>query len=185
EDVRRVEVVEDAEAEHDVEAAVLLDREVADVVLHQPDSVEAARLGGQTGLFDVGLASLDPEHLGAVQGQLDPVEPLEAGQDDDLAVLDRDRVGLDAHLRVDQALPGRDLELPEVPGAADDLAVALDRVVVDDQRATRGRRVGDDPAEDVAGAERAGLVRAEVAQGVELAVDVEDADAGPAAERDD
>ena len=46
------------------------------------------------------------------------------GVDDDLSVLDGDRVGLDAGAGIDEAAAGGDLELPEMPRAADDFALA-------------------------------------------------------------
>src|SRR5262245_64553050 len=80
-----------------------------------------------------------------------------------------DRVGLDAHpLGVEDRASGGQVELPAVPGAAQDLALSLEGVVAGPVRAheTGGR----------AKAERAGLVWAAVEDGVVPAADVEDAD---------
>ncbi len=95
--------------------------------------------------------------------------------DDYLLALNDHRIGLYPHAWINQATAGSDLELPQVPGATYDLTIALVgyRVWIG-----RGWKVSDHSAADPAGAERPELVRAEVAQGVELAVDVENADAG-------
>ncbi len=46
------------------------------------------------------------------------------GVDDDSARLNDDRIRLDAGAGIDEAAAGGDLELPEMPRAADDFALA-------------------------------------------------------------
>ena len=77
EHVVRVQVVEQADAEHDVERPVPLAAERAHVLLEQLEPIEAERLLGHTGLLDVRLAPLDRDRLGAVRRELDGVLPLE------------------------------------------------------------------------------------------------------------
>lgn len=80
-------------------------------------------------------------------------------------------VGADAEFRVVEGLAGLDVELPLVPGAFEDLAFA--RV------AHAGEPVRKDKGAQPAAAERAGLVGADVAEGVVVAVEVENADLPP------
>src|SRR5919201_2825946 len=93
------------------------------------------------------------------------------GSDDDvdLAVVHLDRERLRTHARVHERSARLDVELPAVPGAAEDAASAsvLVAEVVDRQRRSRER-----PR-----AERAAAVGAAVVERVEAPVDVEDADA--------
>src|ERR1700689_2577370 len=63
EHIWRVQVVEQAPTHHSIETAVLLAREVAYIVLHKPHTREAERLAGEHRLCNVGLATLDAEHL--------------------------------------------------------------------------------------------------------------------------
>src|SRR5262249_29035731 len=80
-----------------------------------------------------------------------------------------DRVGLDARpLGVEDGAAGGEIELPAVPGAAQDLALSLEGVVAAPGRAHE--------ASGRAEAERTGLVWAAVEDGVVPAADVEDAD---------
>ena len=69
-----------------------------------------------------------------------------------------------------------------MPRAAQDLAVPLNGQL---GMVAGGRRGGGDAAGQLAGAEGAALVGANVAQRIKFAVDVKDADAGPAAKRND
>src|SRR5215218_9965422 len=87
------------------------------------------------------------------------------------AVLDGHRISARAHARVGQRAARRDLELPAMPLAAQDLPLAP----VDEVAAGRRQHGPGDPA----GAQLATLVRAAVVERVEAAVDVEDADAAP------
>src|SRR5207302_9648221 len=94
-----------------------------------------------------------------------------------LGGLDRDFVGADAGaVGLAEGAAGGEVELPAMPGAAKDLAVARPEVFTGSG--------GKGHAFDAAEAERAALVRAAIAQGVEGAVDVEDAD-GAALDIDD
>ena len=77
EDVGGVEVVEDAEAEHDVELAVLVSAQVTHVAEPKVD-VEAERAGGESRLLEVRLAALDRDDLCAARRELERVHPLEA-----------------------------------------------------------------------------------------------------------
>src|SRR5581483_7061856 len=79
EQVGRVEVVEDAEREHDVERAVPLGSQVADVAQLEVD-LELERTRGEAGLLDVRLSPLDCHYLGAAPCELECVHPLEAGE---------------------------------------------------------------------------------------------------------
>src|SRR5205823_11382356 len=81
-------------------------------------------------------------------------------------VLDLDGEGLRPDPVVGEAPAGRDLELPAVAGAANELAVTAVGVVEAGQRRPRHRPE----------AQRPGPVRAAVVQREELAADVEDAD---------
>jgi hypothetical protein len=89
--------------------------------------------------------------------------------------LDDDRIGFHAGARIDQAAAGGDFELPHMPGTTNDLALSheIEIGVRDSRRATC-----NDERPDPSGAERSGLVRAEIAQRVERAIHIEHADAG-------
>ena len=77
---------------------------------------------------------------------------------------------------IEPRLPGADVEFPAMPGTAQDFATPRDGVVAWSRR-------GDEPTQR-ADAEGAALVRATIAQGEELASNVEDAD-GTARDLDD
>jgi len=81
---------------------------------------------------------------------------------------DEDRVGLHLEARGVEGKAGAQVELPLVPGALQNFAVALERVLVD-----RGR---DDVGTQATAAERPALVRAAVANRVVSAVDAKDPD---------
>src|SRR3712207_2049321 len=84
-------------------------------------------------------------------------------RDDDLAVADLDRVGLDADGRVEDGLAGHDVVLPLVPRAAEDPPLHPIAVLVD----VRGQGCPDHLAE----ANARGLVGTGIPQGVEAAID--------------
>src|SRR5690242_7030314 len=98
----------------------------------------------------------------------------------DVVALGSHPVGLDALAGVVEGAAGADVELPLVPWAGDDLTGPLVDVAV-----AAADLLGADVSAQRPAAERCALVRADVAQGEELAADVEDADAGRAAERHD
>ena len=100
--------------------------------------------------------------------------------DDYVITVDSYRVGLDPHLRVYQAASGFDLEGPLMPGAAQDLAAAVDR---DHAIVGRGRRFGSNTNADLARAQWTGLMRTEVAQRVESAGHIEHANTSLSGER--
>ena len=77
-------------------------------------------------------------------------------------------VGADAEFMVVEGLAGSDVEFPLVPGAFEDFAFA--------GVGHAGEAVGADEGAEAAAAEGAGPVRADVAEGVVVAVEVEDAD---------
>jgi len=97
--------------------------------------------------------------------------------DHELTVFDGDQIGFHPDATVDEAAAGGDLKLPEVPGTTDDLAVLVQSHHI---VAGAGREIGYHAAGHRAGAERTQFVRAEIAQRVEAAIDVEDADTGAA-----
>ena len=100
--------------------------------------------------------------------------------DDYVITVDSYRVGLDPYLRVYQAASGFDLEGPLMPGAAQDLAAAVDR---DHAIVGRGRRFGSNTNADLARANRAGLVGANIVQRVVRAGHIEHANTGLSGER--
>ena len=102
--------------------------------------------------------------------------------DDDIVAVDPYWIGLDSHLRIYETATRCDLKRPLVPWAAKHFAVAVDSQV----GCIGGWRRGcvDVPGQ-FTGAEGTSLVRADVAQGVQVAVDVEDADASAAAKGHD
>src|SRR4029079_10457558 len=93
-------------------------------------------------------------------------------------------IGLDPHGGINQATAGGDIEFPQMPGAADDLALALDVVAGSIEGPARWRRGGDDASGHPTGTERPRLVGADVAQCVIVPGDIEDAYTGPAPKRD-
>ena len=88
-----------------------------------------------------------------------------------LLVLYFHAVGADAEFWVVEGLAGFDVELPLVPGAFDDFALA--------GVGHAGRAVGQDKGAQAADAKRAGLVRADVAEGVVVAAEIENTDLPP------
>src|SRR5437588_578025 len=81
EDVWRIEVVEDAEAEDRIELAVALARKVTHVAELEVDaSFELERAGGEAGFLQVCLATLDRHDIRATCGELERVHALEAGE---------------------------------------------------------------------------------------------------------
>ena len=85
-----------------------------------------------------------------------------------MLVLNLDAVGADAEFGGVEGLAGFDVEFPLVPGAFEDFAFA--RV------GHAGEAVGEDEGAEAEAAEGAGPVGADVAGGVVVAVEVEDAD---------
>ncbi len=75
-----VEVVEQAEAEDDVESSVPFGGEVPHVVLHEAAALQTECLGGEERPRDVGLPALDADDLRAVERELDREASLEASE---------------------------------------------------------------------------------------------------------
>ena len=89
----------------------------------------------------------------------------------DFLVLHFDAVGADAEFGVVEGLAGLDVEFPLMPGAFEDFAFA--------GVGHAGEAGGEDEGADAAAAEGPGLVGAEVAEGVVVAAEIENADFPP------
>jgi hypothetical protein len=87
-----------------------------------------------------------------------------------VAILNRDRIDADAHLRAGERATRGDVELPTMPWAGEDFAVPRPGVLP-----ARLRVAGHCPVHRPL-AQRPERVRADVRQRVERAVDIEDAD---------
>ena len=86
----------------------------------------------------------------------------------DLVVFHFYAEGSDAEIGVVEGVAGFDVEFPLVPGAFEDFAFA--------GVGHAGEAVGEDEGAEAAAAEGTGPVRADVAEGVVVAVEVEDTD---------
>src|SRR5437899_1740087 len=69
--VRAREVVQDPEAQHDVETPVRLGADIANVVLHEVDVRQTEDVLGVGRLGDVALTGLDTDDRAALPGELD------------------------------------------------------------------------------------------------------------------
>src|SRR5262249_45854828 len=98
-------------------------------------------------------------------------------------LLHHNRVRLDAGSRVNETAASRDVELPEMPGTAYDLAIALDGVVGRVKGTPRGWGFGNDAPVYVPRTQRALFMGADIAQRVVASIDVEHADPGATPER--
>src|SRR5262245_43601600 len=83
EHIRRIQVIEDAQAENDVEKAVFCDGEVSNVILDQLECLEPQRLLGKTCLLKICVPALDSHHSRPMTGKLHRVHSLQAGEVDD------------------------------------------------------------------------------------------------------
>lgn len=102
------------------------------------------------------------------------------GIDDDLTVFYANGICLDTYLRIYETPPCQQIELPEVPRAADNFAIT-DEIKI---RLVSCRRcISNDTPAHPPGAERPRLMGAKVAKGVVRPIDVEHADPRPATER--
>src|SRR5579883_389548 len=103
--------------------------------------------------------------------------PSRVDDDHDVTVFDQHREGLHPHAGSVERPARPEVELPLVPGALQDLALALEGDPVDLRP--------DDVGAQSPATERASLVGTDVAHREESAVDVEDPDAPRAADRED
>ena len=142
-------MVEDPEAEHHVELAVLLEAERPDVALPEVD-LDAEHARREARLLEVRLAALDRDDLGAATGELQGVHPLEAGEVEHAGALEvtgeevaddlRDAAQLDlvpGRLRPDRVEAGGEPDVVRRPGAVtllERLLLAADRLDVDAHR---------------------------------------------------
>src|SRR4051812_42443954 len=84
-----IEMVEDAEAQYHIKAAIARLAQVADVVLDQLQVSEAEEIPGESSLLQIGLARLDRHDLGAALRELDGVATLETAEIQNAELVDR------------------------------------------------------------------------------------------------
>ena len=81
--VRRVEVVEYTRAEDHIEAAVLFQAEMANIVLDHFEIFQAEHFFGKTNLLDIGHSSLDPDDPRSLTGEFRSIAPFETSKVED------------------------------------------------------------------------------------------------------
>jgi hypothetical protein len=83
EHIRYIEVIENPEAQHDIELAIALHGEVTDIVLREAEILEVKNVFGETRFLYTGLTSLDTHHFRPATRELDGIQAFEARQIED------------------------------------------------------------------------------------------------------